>query len=827
MIGMNELEKKHKNPHGSITVFLTLTLLLILSLLMTILEGARVSVAKVFAERALITSMDSLLAEFYLPLFDEYHVFALDLGNGGYGANEEKLTSKMNNYMDYTFNPNNNIIYSGESTELYSIQASDITIKNWISLMDQEGEIFTREAAEYMKYKEVGKLAETLLDKMSLLEEPRKVAIIYEEKLKVEEELVEVDESILKLMNYLDGVVTSKKGLKVNRDGSLRISPYFVKKFCLSPISRERVGINNEQVFRALKNEYIDPINWFNEMNYNFRRIEQTKRSISSISSEYNNTRGEITKEEYLLRDYQAIEEKTSDDKEIIKGTKAKIKELERKNQNLSGDMITYEDNIRGYKEELLINKNLVFDWTVAISPSITLAIETIDQILERLDKVQPSISNYGDLLKKEKNNLSIELLEGLEEGYKDLEKYSLHNKEGYDFIKMKEVLKHDQAVLQSVQIHLTEGEKSLQEGAYDKAADSINLSKKSMAEYKLDGLELDYSSLVINKESEKDAIGSISSLVKGGIMGLVTDSEQVSTCEIATGTLPSVIEALSIDEETFDFAKLFGSNLSSVFANFTSSNIVDELMESILFQAYIQEHFYSFPLEGEVTSSRKPTALSYELEYLISGKYKDKENLSSVISKIILMRTILNFTSLLGNKAKMAEAKAIAIALVGFTGLAILVSITQSILMVALSFAEALVDTSALLLAKEVPILKKNIELEYKDIFLLNNLYIGEKAKKYPDKPKEIALSYNDYLRIFLISARKKDLSFRGMDLIQENIKIRYEDTFLIQNCLYEFQVESKFLIKPRFANISYVRDIINSSNEAFNYKTEYIYSY
>ena len=69
-----------KKKDGSITVFLTLILLLILSLIMTILEGARISVAQVFAERALITSMDSLLAEYYRPLFDEYHIFALDLG---------------------------------------------------------------------------------------------------------------------------------------------------------------------------------------------------------------------------------------------------------------------------------------------------------------------------------------------------------------------------------------------------------------------------------------------------------------------------------------------------------------------------------------------------------------------------------------------------------------------------------------------------------------------------------------------------------------------------------------------------------------------------
>ena len=61
---------KSKETKASITVFLSLVLFLILALLLTTIEGARVITAKTVAERSLNTAMDSVLAEFYAPLME-------------------------------------------------------------------------------------------------------------------------------------------------------------------------------------------------------------------------------------------------------------------------------------------------------------------------------------------------------------------------------------------------------------------------------------------------------------------------------------------------------------------------------------------------------------------------------------------------------------------------------------------------------------------------------------------------------------------------------------------------------------------------------------
>ena len=83
----------------------------------------------------------------------------------------------------------------------------------------------------------------------------------------------------------------------------------------------------------------------------------------------------------------------------------------------------------------------------------------------------------------------------------------------------MKEILESNNDLLASVQNNLTEGESKVKEGSYIEARNSFLLAKDAMSMYKIEGLELDYSNLVINKDTDKDFVGTISSLVREGIM--------------------------------------------------------------------------------------------------------------------------------------------------------------------------------------------------------------------------------------------------------------------------------------------------------------------
>ena len=74
------MDKKRKKPMlcGEITAFLSLIFLLILSLVGTSLESARVNVGRSFADRSLQNAMESLYTEYCRPLWEDYHLFFLD-----------------------------------------------------------------------------------------------------------------------------------------------------------------------------------------------------------------------------------------------------------------------------------------------------------------------------------------------------------------------------------------------------------------------------------------------------------------------------------------------------------------------------------------------------------------------------------------------------------------------------------------------------------------------------------------------------------------------------------------------------------------------------
>jgi hypothetical protein len=222
----------------------------------------------------------------------------------------------------------------------------------------------------------------------------------------------------------------------------------------------------------------------------------------------------------------------------------------------------------------------------------------------------------------------------------------------------------------------------------------------------------------------------------------------------------------------------------------------------------------------------RKPSALLYEQEYLLQGKMSDQENISSVISKLIFYRTILDFISILGDKAKCNEAKLVATSLVGFTGLPILIGITQTLILIIWSFAEALLDVCALMMGKEVPVFKKKVVMEFADLFLINRSYLQTKASQTVDG-KELSLSYHDYLRVFLLLKDKEELAYRSMDLIQENINLRYEDTFHIDKCLFGYQVAVDYRIEPKFTGFTFVQKYIGGSVTGFHFSTKASNSY
>ncbi len=81
-----------------------------------------------------------------------------------------------------------------------------------------------------------------------------------------------------------------------------------------------------------------------------------------------------------------------------------------------------------------------------------------------------------------------------------------------------------------------------------------------------------------------------------------------------------------------------------------------DKAKEKLLFNEYIMQNFTQASKENiseYPDSDEKNRSLDYEIEYIISGKSSDKENLESVVTKIFFIRMALNYVYLMGDSVK------------------------------------------------------------------------------------------------------------------------------------------------------------------------------
>lgn len=200
---------------------------------------------------------------------------------------------------------------------------------------------------------------------------------------------------------------------------------------------------------------------------------------------------------------------------------------------------------------------------------------------------------------------------------------------------------------------------------------------------------------------------------------------------------------------------------------------------EKIAFDLYLKDQFSCF---GNHKRDDVSDCLNYEIEYMVCGKADDKENLSGVLEKIIWMREGINFVYLLTDNAKMAEAEALATALVGYTSIAPLVSAMKFAILAVWAYGESLLEVRILLTGGKVNFMKNenNWKLQLSELANVATIIKGE------SKGDEQGFSYEDYLWILLSASSVKNKCYRCMDLIEKRIQNTTNIiSFRMDNCI------------------------------------------
>ena len=140
----------------------------------------------------------------------------------------------------------------------------------------------------------------------------------------------------------------------------------------------------------------------------------------------------------------------------------------------------------------------------------------------------------------------------------------------------------------------------------------------------------------------------------------------------------------------------------------------------------------------------------------------------------------------------------AITIALVtaGWTANPAVGKVVEEGILVAWAFSESIKDVKTLLKGGKVPFLKGNAEWTL-DVGALSESF----AKEEESKTSESGLSYGDYLRILLYLTGQEKLTYRAMNLTEQNIRrLPDRENFRMDCMIGSMEIQCSYLSKPLF---------------------------
>ncbi len=214
------------------------------------------------------------------------------------------------------------------------------------------------------------------------------------------------------------------------------------------------------------------------------------------------------------------------------------------------------------------------------------------------------------------------------------------------------------------------------------------------------------------------------------------------------------------------------GLSLSSLTQNYDGADdlkgIAKKGTDAYFQMVYIFSHFKNQRSQQDLGE----TYLQYEVEYIVGGKGSDHANQQTVKGRIIALREAVNLVFLQKDPVKSAAVYAAAELLTPASAAA-----TAQSIMSAWAYAESVNDYNLLVSGYTVPKVKTadawatDLDAVLAEDDVEGCIYTGTKNGD----------TYEDYLRLLLLTMENSTRLLRMMDLIQINMRYSYYDAFLI----------------------------------------------
>ncbi len=176
---------------GSITVFLSMIMVVIMSIMTMTIESARLACVRLYLKQATKHSLESVFADYYVPLFKDYGLMFLDVT---YGEEENIVLEKYEKYLSYNM----------KNSFFYAAKAKNVKLEDVIYATEASGDAVRRQIYEYMKYKLPVDFAGDFLAQFDYISQAGVLKEFFDKIDRVQDELNAVDRVLIEINSLID-----------------------------------------------------------------------------------------------------------------------------------------------------------------------------------------------------------------------------------------------------------------------------------------------------------------------------------------------------------------------------------------------------------------------------------------------------------------------------------------------------------------------------------------------------------------------------------------------------------------------------------------------
>lgn len=781
---------------GSITVFLALVLTLLFSFVLTTLEAARIGAAGAYVSMLSSMSGDSFLASYYFPLFEEYGLLGADAGYGTtallYSRVEEKLKG--------------NIVYATDSLQnsMLSMTEPEITVKGYETLLSGEGAEFLRQVKQQVAYEGFRIALEELFD-VSILRDAASVGEVYRKQEKVQEEAANTVTELLRLMTLVDGIATGKQEIKFDSEGRPKTSSVFIKQ--LAPLSEAelREAFGNDLIFDVLQASFLYPKTVGNSVKAYLEEAIRAEEELARLSSSMDTCKmqkaqlvieRDVAEKERMEWKKKAKEAKESGEEQeeyyqealwhieqcdaILFTVRAEIELLEAEIDQLWDEVNSESENYQTALKNARAGCESISKTVDAVLPLLKEAENTVDALENRQKAAEASVLAYELFLKEREGVLSSKLYEVFQKELESLKLYLGMAEQGYVPAVMRQSLRKNQELLESIALSEFK-ERELHNMLFE-----AERFLEGIGSYNLEGLWFAYGDVRAGGESGEHIQDALKQLLNTKVCELAgVLEEELSDAALSKTGLPSAsFERQPLYENLSQCMTQISEGFSEDGMAGVCSMLSGAITDVLALELYLSEFF------SDYQSQQEHTKLAYEREYILFGKESDAGNLTQMILSLVVFRSLFTMTALLQNTEKMTQLSSIAQAAAGVVGIPLLSVVIKYSLLLLWAVEEAFVETAALLKGKRIPFFLAEGTISVGELFRFGQGMVTAKARNIADVA--FGTAYSDYLLLFSLLESRAKKCYLAMDLIQENIRLRYRDSFRIRNVITALSFET-----------------------------------